>query len=80
MLGANVGTALLTQALSFNMVVEAMLQDALEVIRRDDRGRASTVAQWSRCIEQLGTAIRRYLADVGDEQTLDDQFLDCTAN
>jgi phosphate:Na+ symporter len=55
-------------------MVEEMLQDTLEVIRRDDRGRASTVAQWSRCIDQLGTAIRRYLADVGDEQTLDDQF------
>ena len=55
-------------------MVEAMLQDTLEVIRRDDRGRASTVAQWSRCIDQLGTAIRRYLAEVGDEQTLDDQF------
>src|SRR3984893_5161572 len=55
-------------------MVEAMLQGTLEVIRRDDRGRASTVAQWSRCIEQLGTAIRRYLADVGDEQTLDDQL------
>lgn len=55
-------------------MVESMLQDTLEVIRRDDRGRAATVAQWSRCIDQLGTAIRRYLADVGDEQTLDDQF------
>jgi phosphate:Na+ symporter len=55
-------------------MVEAMLLDALEVIRRDDRGRAAAVAQWSRCIDQLGTAIRRYLADVGDEQTLDDQF------
>lgn len=55
-------------------MVEAMLQDTLEVIRRDDRGRAAAVAQWSRCIDQLGTAIRRYLANVGDEQTLDDQF------
>jgi phosphate:Na+ symporter len=55
-------------------MVETMLGDALDVIRRDDRGRAAAVAQWSRCIDQLGTAIRRYLADVGDEQTLDDQF------
>jgi phosphate:Na+ symporter len=55
-------------------MVEAMLRDALEVIRRDDRGCAAAVAQGGRCVDQLGTAIRRYLADVGDEQTLDDQF------
>jgi phosphate:Na+ symporter len=55
-------------------IVEMMLRDALEVIRRDDRGCAAAVAQGSRCVNQLGTAIRRYLADVGDEQTLDDQY------
>jgi phosphate:Na+ symporter len=55
-------------------MVETMLTEALQVVRRDDRGRATAVAQWSRCIEQLGGAIRRYLADIGDEQTLDDQF------
>jgi phosphate:Na+ symporter len=55
-------------------MVETMLRDALEVIRRDDRGRAAAVAQSSRCVDQLGIAIRRYLANVGDEQTLDDQF------
>ena len=54
-------------------MVDAMLQDALEVIRHADRGRAATVTQASRCVNRLGTAIRRYLADVGDEQTLDDQ-------
>lgn len=55
-------------------MVETMLTEALQVVRRDDRGRAAAVAEWSRCIEQLGGAIRRYLADIGDEQTLDDQF------
>lgn len=55
-------------------MVETMLTEALQVVRRDDRGRATAVAEWSRCIEHLGGAIRRYLADVGDEQTLDDQF------
>jgi phosphate:Na+ symporter len=54
-------------------MVEAMLQDALEVIRRGDRGRAAAAVQSNRCVNRLGTAIRRYLADVGDEQTLDDQ-------
>jgi phosphate:Na+ symporter len=62
------------ETLRMGDMVEAMLADTLEVIRHDDRARAAAVAQWSRCVDQLGTAIRRYLADVGDEQTLDDQF------
>lgn len=55
-------------------MVETLLTEAIQVVRRDDRALATAVAQWSRCIEQLGGAIRRYLADIGDEQTLDDQF------
>jgi phosphate:Na+ symporter len=62
------------ETLRMGDMVGTMLRDTLEVIRRDDRGSASAVAQSSRCVDQLGTAIRRYLADVGDEQTLDDQF------
>jgi phosphate:Na+ symporter len=62
------------ETLRMGDMVEAMLADTLEVIRRDDRARATAVAQWSRCVDQLGTAIRRYLADIGDEQTLDNQF------
>ncbi|MFX8425988.1 hypothetical protein ABTL79_19590, partial [Acinetobacter baumannii] len=52
-------------------MVETLLTEAIQVVRRDDRALATAVAQWSRCIEQLGGAIRRYLADIGDEQTLD---------
>jgi phosphate:Na+ symporter len=54
-------------------MVESMLRDALEVLRHSDRTRAEAVAAQNRCVDQLGGAIRRYLADVGDEQTLDHQ-------
>jgi phosphate:Na+ symporter len=62
------------ETLRMGDMVEAMLADTLEVIRRDDRARASAIAQWNRCVDRLGAAIRRYLADIGDEQTLDNQF------
>jgi len=54
-------------------MVETMLRDALEVLGHNDRTRAEAVAAQNRCVDQLGSAIRRYLADVGDEQTLDHQ-------
>lgn len=54
-------------------MVEAILRDALGVLRLNDRVRAAAVASHNRCVDQLGGAIRRYLADVGDEQTLDNQ-------
>ena len=50
-----------------------MLRDALEVLKHNDRARAEAVAAQNRCVDQLGGAIRRYLADVGGEQTLDNQ-------
>ena len=55
-------------------LVERMMHDTLEVICRDDRARALGVTQNSRYVDALGAAIRRYLADVGDEQTLDHQI------
>jgi phosphate:Na+ symporter len=54
-------------------MVESMLRDALEVLKHYDRARADAVATQNRCVDQLGGAIRRYLADVGGEQTLDNQ-------
>ena len=54
-------------------MVESMLRDALEVLRHNDRARAEAVAEQNRCVDQLGGAIRRYLADVSGEQTLDNQ-------
>ncbi len=54
-------------------MVEAILRDVLGVLRLNDRARAEAVASHNRCVDQLGGAIRRYLADVGDEQTLDNR-------
>ena len=54
-------------------MVESMLRDALEVLKHNDRARAEAVVEQNRCVDQLGGAIRRYLADVGGEQTLDNQ-------
>jgi phosphate:Na+ symporter len=54
-------------------MVEAMLRDSLQVLQYNDRARAEAIAAHNRCVDQLGGAIRRYLADVGDEQTLDTQ-------
>ena len=54
-------------------MVESMLRDALEVLRHNDRARAEAVVAQNRCVDQLGGAIRRYLADVSGEQTLDNQ-------
>jgi phosphate:Na+ symporter len=54
-------------------MVESMLRDALEVLTHNDRARADAVVAQNRCVDQLGGAIRRYLADVGGEQTLDNQ-------
>ena len=47
-------------------MVESMLHDALEVHKHNDRVRAEAVAAQNRGVDQLGGAIRRYLADVGD--------------
>ncbi|HEY8051841.1 MAG TPA: Na/Pi cotransporter family protein [Steroidobacteraceae bacterium] len=54
-------------------MVESMLRDALEVLKHNDRARAAAVTAQNRYVDQLGGAIRRYLADVGGEQTLDNR-------
>src|SRR4029077_11649859 len=43
------------------------------VLKHNDRARVEAVAAQNRCVDQLGGAIRRYLADVGGEQTVDNQ-------
>jgi phosphate:Na+ symporter len=52
-------------------MVEAILRAALGVLQLNDRARADSVAAHNRCVDQLGGAIRRYLAEIGDEQPLD---------
>jgi phosphate:Na+ symporter len=52
-------------------MVDSMLRDTLGVIYRDDRARAEAVLAGARCVDKLGEAIRRYLAEMGDGQPLD---------
>ena len=52
-------------------MVDSMLRDTLGVIYRDDRLRAEAVSSTARCVDKLGEAIRRYLADMGDEPAQD---------
>jgi phosphate:Na+ symporter len=52
---------------------EGMLRGAIEVFRSGDRHRAADISRTERIMDRLGAAIRRYLADIGDEQPLDDE-------
>ena len=52
---------------------EGMLRGAIEVFRSGDRHRAADISRAERVMDRLGAAIRRYLADIGDEQSLDDE-------
>ncbi len=54
-------------------MVDSMLRDTLAVIYRDDRTRAEAVSAHARCVDKLGEAIRRYLADMADEQSVDNK-------
>ena len=51
---------------------EGMLRGAIEVFRSGDRHRATDISRTERIMDRLGAAIRRYLADIGNEQPLDD--------
>jgi phosphate:Na+ symporter len=52
---------------------ESMLRGAIEVFRSGDRRRAADISRTERIMDRLGAAIRRYLADIGDKQPLDDE-------
>src|SRR6516162_8823401 len=52
---------------------EVMLRGSIEVFRSGDRRRAADISRTERVMDRLGAAIRRYLADIGDEQPLDDE-------
>jgi phosphate:Na+ symporter len=54
-------------------MLEAMLRGAMEVFRQNDRRRAREISRMDRAVDQLGAAIRGYLADLGNEQPLDDE-------
>jgi phosphate:Na+ symporter len=52
---------------------EGMLRGSIEVFRSGDRHRAADISRTERIMDRLGAAIRHYLADIGDEQPLDDE-------
>jgi phosphate:Na+ symporter len=52
---------------------EGMLRGAIEVFRSGDRHRAADISRTERIMDRLGAAIRRYLAEIGNEQPLDDE-------
>jgi len=54
-------------------MIDAMLRDAEQITCCESLSRSDNVAAAARCVNLLGEAIRRYLADIGDEQTLDHQ-------
>jgi phosphate:Na+ symporter len=54
-------------------MVDSMLRGALEALRLGDRRRAADISRVGRTVQRLGGAIRGYLADLGNEQPLDDE-------
>jgi phosphate:Na+ symporter len=54
-------------------MIEAMLREALLALREGDRRRATEISRVGRVVDRLGSAIRSYLADLGNEQPLDDE-------
>jgi phosphate:Na+ symporter len=54
-------------------MIEAMLRGALLALREGDRRRATEISRMGRVVDRLGGAIRSYLADLGNEQPLDDE-------
>ena len=51
-------------------MIDGMLRDTRELIAGESLQRAETVAAAGRSVDQLGESIRRYLADLGEDQTL----------
>ena len=54
-------------------MVDSMLRGGLEALRQGDRRHAADISRAGRTVERLGGAIRGYLADLGNEQPLDDE-------
>jgi phosphate:Na+ symporter len=50
---------------------ETMLRGAIEVFQSGDRHRAAEISRSERIMDRLGAAIRRYLAEIGNAQPLD---------
>jgi phosphate:Na+ symporter len=54
-------------------MVESMLRNTPDVLRQGDRRRATDISRIGKSVDRLGGAIRGYLADLGNEQPLDDE-------
>jgi phosphate:Na+ symporter len=54
-------------------MVQEMLRDAMCALRDRDRRLASEVSRAGQAVARLGGSIRSYLADLGNEQPLDDE-------
>ncbi len=52
---------------------ETLLRGTIEVFQSGDRHRAAEISRSERIMDRLGVAIRRYLADIGSAQPLDDE-------
>ena len=55
------------EALRMADMVQAMLEGALAVFRKDDPGLAVKISRMDKPLDQLGVAIRRYLAELSGE-------------
>jgi phosphate:Na+ symporter len=54
-------------------MIDAMLRETMEFTARETFARADSVAAAARSVDQLGEAIRRYLADIGESHAIDNQ-------
>jgi phosphate:Na+ symporter len=54
-------------------MVQEMLQAAMTAVREADRRQGGEIARAGRAVARLGDSIRQYLADLGNEQPLDDE-------
>lgn len=55
------------EAMRMADMVERMLKDLVGVFGQDDRGRATAISRTDAALDDLGAAIRTYLADLGGE-------------
>jgi phosphate:Na+ symporter len=73
----NAATVALTNAsretLRMADMVQEMLRESLIVLRDGDKRRAGEVSRTGEAVARLGVSIRCYLADLGNEQPLDDE-------
>jgi phosphate:Na+ symporter len=61
-------------------MIDTMLRDTQLILCCNSLHRGESVAAAARCVDQLGEAIRRYLADIGDERGLGQDILSAVIN